>query len=106
MMTPERIKQIEERPRKKAEPEYWGRCLCGHLFREPGYSLAAHEKECWGRDGKTPHPRNKAHDRPSKAESGKRVMAERLARKALLDSDGSMPKPAPNIVAAENGGVA
>lgn len=44
------------------KPPTWGPCAnCGSTFpAKYGYPLSAHTKNCWGRDGKSPHPDNPA----------------------------------------------
>ncbi len=63
---------------KQRQPEYWGTCTCGHIFTEPGYALSAHEINCWGKGGKTPHPRNPAFGNPRIGDATRGVPRKRL----------------------------
>ena len=106
--------------RKAPMADYWGTCSnCGARFYRPGthgqncgcgHPLSAHEVECWGNHGDTPHPRNPAYVSPEvrderhkrKVETARNAMLHRLGR----DSGGSTPNPVDSYLAAENGGVA
>ncbi len=70
-------------PRK---PTIWGPCFnCGSTFPEKsGYSLSAHTKDCWGRDGKSPHPDNPGMTREQRTVAARQ--ARMLAKPKSVDS--------------------
>lgn len=77
--------------RRKPEPT-WGVCFnCGSAFpRKYGYPLSAHIKDCFGRDGRSPHPANKAMTNEQRSVAARQAMQRRKAAAdgLSLKSDG------------------
>lgn len=96
--------ELEQASKAQRPREYWGSCAnCGQTFYPSGthgkdcgcgYPLSAHEPACWGRDGRTPHPRNLAYGKPSRSESARQARQETLSSRRKSRSGGKAGRAA------------